>query len=281
MLPFKKDYDEIEENLRSLGYKKFFNANYLYGFGLDYDKDGTGSREQFAKEVEDIVSVFDLMTDEHSEDVYLKIFKAHAEMKYNIPELSPNMKQYVDVNIPFRFNFHSFVDVGGYTGDTLKDIVKYYNLKQYIAFEPDIGNYSKLLLTAEQLGKNIGKAILLPIGLSDKNEYVRFFALSGGDSKIDELGEQIIQTVRLDDILKGYNGLMIKMDIEGAEISALNGARQIITETKPDLAICVYHRISDMWRIPLMLKKWVPEYSFYLRSHYSGTLETVLYATIV
>jgi len=74
---------------------------------------------------------------------------------------------------------------------------------------------------------------------------------------------------------------MIKMDIEGAEINALKGAKHIIQYTMPDLAICVYHKISDLWRIPNMLKQWVPEYKFYMRNHKERTLETVLYATMV
>jgi len=281
MLPLQKDYDEIEGYLRSLGYKKFSNANYLLGFGLSYDKEGGVDRKRFAEEAEEIASAFDLMTDEHSEDVFLQIFKAHAEIKYEIAQQSPNMTQYVDVNVPFRFKYRFFIDVGAYIGDTLLDLVKYHNLEQYIAFEPDMGSYAKLSLTAEKFCKNIVKVILFPIGLSDDHEFLRFSALGGGDSKIEEFGEQIVQTARLDDILKGFDRFMIKMDIEGEEISALNGAKQTIIGTKPDLAICVYHRISDLWRIPMMLKAWVPEYSFYLRSHYVGTIETVLYATAV
>jgi FkbM family methyltransferase len=281
MLPFQKEYDEIEEKLCLLGYTKFANGNYFFGLGLSYDKESIVDRRQFAEEAEDIALAFDLMTDEHSQNVFLEIFKAHAEIKYDIPEQSPNMTQYVNVNIPFRYKYHSFVDVGAFTGDTLENLVEHYKLKQYIAFEPDMGSYAKLSLTAEKLCKNIDKVILFPMGLSDKHEFLRFSAHGSGSSKADESGEQITQTARLDDLLKGYDELMIKMDIEGAEISALNGAKQIITGTKPDLAICVYHRISDMWRIPLMLKDWVPEYSFYLRSHYSGTLETVLYTTVV
>jgi len=280
-LPFQKDYDEIEEYLRSLGYKNFANANYMFGLELDYDEEGGVDRKRFAEEAEDIALAFDLMTDEHSDNVFLEVFKAHAEMKYKIPEQSPGMTQYVDVNIPFRFKYRFFVDAGAFTGDTLEDLVKYHELEQYIAFEPDMGNYTKLSLTAEKIHKNIGKVIMLPIGLSDKNGFIRFSALGKENSQIDKFGEQIIQTIRLDDLLKGYDSLMIKMDIEGAEISAINGAKHIITETKPDLAICVYHRISDLWRIPLLLKAWVPEYSFYLRNHYIGTSETVLYATVV
>lgn len=94
-------------------------------------------------------------------------------------------------------------------------------------------------------------------------------------------GSTVVQVMRLDDILKGYDRLMIKMDIEGAETVVLEGAKNIITNTAPDLAICVYHKDMDMWRIPLMLKEWVPEYKFYMRNHYLNAYETVLYTTAV
>ncbi|GHV47002.1 hypothetical protein FACS1894204_09750 [Synergistales bacterium] len=68
------------------------------------------------------------------------------------------------------------------------------------------------------------------------------------------------------------------MDIEGAEPGALEGAKKIIIQDKPDLAICVYHAIEHYWTIPLMLRSWVKEYKFYLRTYSFGGFETVLYA---
>ena len=89
-----------------------------------------------------------------------------------------------------------------------------------------------------------------------------------------------MQVVKLDDVLKKVKPTMLKMDVEGFEIATLNGAKNLIMEHKPDLAVCVYHKVSDLWVIPLMLQKWVPEYKFYLRCHHFKTIETVLYATI-
>lgn len=110
--------------------------------------------------------------------------------------------------------------------------------------------------------------------------YTSFNSGNGSSSSISDNGEQLAHIVSLDDVLITKDITMIKMDIEGAEIDALNGAKNTIQSLKPDLAICVYHKISDIWEIPLMLHKWVPEYKFYLRCHAGSTMETVLYATI-
>lgn len=59
----------------------------------------------------------------------------------------------------------------------------------------------------------------------------------------------------IDDILPNFEPTFIKMDIEGAEYEALIGAESIITRSKPNLAICVYHAVNHIWDIPILLKK--------------------------
>ncbi|MFI3174418.1 MAG: FkbM family methyltransferase [Bacillota bacterium] len=68
------------------------------------------------------------------------------------------------------------------------------------------------------------------------------------------------------------------MDIEGAELVALQGGEQTIKKYKPKLAICIYHKPEDVIELFAYIKNLVPEYKFYIR-HYSNTqTETVLYA---
>ena len=48
---------------------------------------------------------------------------------------------------------------------------------------------------------------------------------------------------------------------------------------KPKMAICVYHRLEDIWKIPMLLKELVPEYKIALRHHARfRVVETVCYA---
>ena len=79
-------------------------------------------------------------------------------------------------------------------------------------------------------------------------------------------------------ILYGEKVTMIKMDIEGYELKALMGAKQIIKEQKPKLAICAYHTFSHLWEIPLLIKSLNPDYKIYLRHHTNLDCETVCYA---
>ena len=69
------------------------------------------------------------------------------------------------------------------------------------------------------------------------------------------------------------------MDIEGAEYEALIGAKSIISRSKPNLAICVYHAVNHIWDIPILLKKLNPEYKLFLKSGNIFGMNTVLYAT--
>ena len=70
------------------------------------------------------------------------------------------------------------------------------------------------------------------------------------------------------------------MDIEGSEIKALEGAKNTISKYKPNLAICIYHKTDDLWKIPDLIHKMVPEYQLYIRHHSCIFYDTVLYAKL-
>ena len=69
----------------------------------------------------------------------------------------------------------------------------------------------------------------------------------------------------------------LKMDIEGAELSAINGAKNIINQYHPKLAICVYHRAADIREIFKTVLNIRADYHVYLRHYTEGIYETVMY----
>jgi len=70
----------------------------------------------------------------------------------------------------------------------------------------------------------------------------------------------------------------IKMDIEGAEFEAIEGARKTIQRFTPTLAICIYHRDEDFVTIPAKIKEINPNYTFYIKHNSYNFWETVLFA---
>ena len=70
----------------------------------------------------------------------------------------------------------------------------------------------------------------------------------------------------------------IKMNIQGAETSALEGARNTITRFHPKLAINLNHHIDDFKTIPALIESAGMKYQYYLEHHTIYENETVLFA---
>lgn len=70
------------------------------------------------------------------------------------------------------------------------------------------------------------------------------------------------------------------MDIEGYEWKTLQGGAEIIWDYEPKLAVCLYHILEDLWRIPLYVKELVPKYKLHLRHHSPIVWDSVQYATL-
>lgn len=70
----------------------------------------------------------------------------------------------------------------------------------------------------------------------------------------------------------------IKLDIEGAELSALRGAEQALRRFRPKLAVALYHDLKDFALIPEYLNGLNLGYRFFLDHFTIHAEETVLFA---
>lgn len=108
---------------------------------------------------------------------------------------------------------------------------------------------------------------------------------TGPSSRVGEAGKYSgsTNTLSIDDltenVIKGPVNF-IKMDIEGAEVPALEGARKTIEKYGPQLAISVYHKPDDLYTIPKLIKGIRGDYKFYLDYYTSVGYEIVLYAVL-
>ena len=84
---------------------------------------------------------------------------------------------------------------------------------------------------------------------------------------MQENGTEVVPVDTIDHVCDSDKVTFIKMDIEGSELKALQGAADVIRRDKPKLAISIYHRPTDYFEIPFYVKELVPEYRLYIRHH--------------
>jgi len=209
------------------------------------------------------------------------IFQASLEARRNL-NLEPlnqiareqNGAQYFPNTIPDWPSPKRFVDCGAFDGDTLKNLPP--SVEAVLAFEPDAKNF-QLLARAAKIADV--KTFLWPCGVWNETTTLHFQSGDGAASRLAENAAENsgVAVVSLDDVAPHFAPDMIKMDIEGAEIQALLGARATIEKYNPALAICVYHRPDHLWKIPLLISQTFGPCKMYLRAHAFNGFDTVLY----
>ena len=258
---------------------------------LDEIMGGKRNRNWFADEFENIRKGFELLESEESKKIYVNVLcnRIASHLSSQSYEEMCVLPQYFYEHEGYRLESREvFVDCGAYTGDTLEEFLKLCSagkdFSHAYAFELDKDNFWALNKWINQHGREISEKITVyNAGVWNENGGLNYGKMSSSDSfSIFNPRETITaKTVRLDDVLMDKKVTLLKMDIEGAEKAALEGAAHIIKTQKPKLAVCVYHRIEDLWQIPIMLKSWVPEYSISIRHHAKWWVaETVCYAWI-
>jgi FkbM family methyltransferase len=228
----------------------------------------------------DVLEAFDLWADAESRREY--IAQLRWRLVFDFEELGPPALDTIYFP-PDLVKLHAnelFVDCGAFDGDTLRQFLVTSNgaFEQYIAFEPDPGNFSRLTDSLTSLPDAVRRRIETSrSAVAAEDGTARFSAEGGPSSHVGE-GELEVEAIALDGYLRNRRPTFIKMDIEGAEPAALAGACRHIREDAPILAISCYHRQDHLWAIPLLINSINGDYSFYLRPHDLEGWDLVCYA---
>lgn len=141
-----------------------------------------------------------------------------------------------------------FIDVGVNVGQTLLKILAIDRQRAYIGFEPqiaccyDVGGFLRL--------NGLSNATVLPIALSDSNKISTFYSRDQYDemaSLIDQpdsyggnllpmhvqarVGDEVLNELMVHEICA------IKIDVEGAELSVLNGLKETLRTKRPSIIL--------------------------------------------
>ena len=275
---------QINEILNNLGIINIFVYHSVYGAG-EYNIEEMKSKIE--RSSAKISRLYKSLADEESKRVFQNLLDYRASNDLSLIERSYEMrhKQYFPVASDKILCFNEeevFVDAGAYDGGTTLDFIEYVQnkCKHIYSFEPDSLMYAILKETVKV--KGLDNVTTYPYGLFNKKSLIGFSQLpDNGSSCIDESeSANTIETVSLDELL--YKEAMkityIKMDIEGAEREALDGASGIIKRDHPKLAISIYHKDDDLWELPYKILTDYEGYKLYIRHYTDITTETICYA---
>ena len=173
-----------------------------------------------------------------------------------------------------------FVDCGSFDGESTRCFHRHWGGEfcHVFAFEPDPANRGALASNLKEMGID-DRLTVMPYAVGDTNGQVSFACDGSVTSRVTtrEAG-RAIECRRLDDIDWPLTPTYIKMDIEGAELEALSGGRELLRRHQPVLAVCTYHRSEHLWQIPNLIRSISPEYHVFLRRYAEESWEGVCYA---
>ena len=142
-----------------------------------------------------------------------------------------------------------YADCGSHDGSEIMIFAERakYQFKAIHAFEPDHQNFIKL---ANNINHYIAQHGAQPIychelGVFNQDGYLRAEGYAGGVSITEQAGTSGsgLHVCKLDSILDELGHL--RLEIEGAELQALQGARQLIQKFRPTMTVSAYHLATD------------------------------------
>ena len=272
---------EIRTQLLTSGYKEEQISEYDIIFQLQWEKDCMEYYKQHENEIE---LLYKELADEESRRVlHNRLAFLRTRRRSYMLEVRGE-EQYFDEMLINPPKIGCFVDLGLYTGDT---VLKFLELSSgsyhsVYGFEPDVDLYK----IAKDNLKTYHGITLVPKAVSDCDGEIAVEKSLGvmqtietGIYSSNKKSQKTFSVCKMDTYFQSVSEQigMIKMDIEGAELSALHGAKRRIAEDKPYLAICVYHKAEDIIEIPFFCKGLVSSYQIYLRHYSDNQTETVCY----
>lgn len=228
-----------------------------------------------------IFEMQDKLGDQESVDTLKMILFNRSKFLSRNNYIDCGLEEYFCIKDIFGQSLEGFnlLDVGAYNGDTIVRFIEVTNQKytSIIGIEPDEKSFETMMMRLEEL--DIKRLKLINVAVSNVSSKKKFDQYGTVGSKLSQYGNSIVNVEKIDNLnLKFENGVFMKLDVEGEELNTLKGALDFIFLYKPFISVCLYHKPTDLWEIPLYIAQKFPEYKLYLRHHSKSRFETILYA---
>lgn len=263
--------------------ERFFNA---YGYWGRLDAE-TGNFEELRlkanvlhSHIDDFEWVYGLLSDFRSRRTLTAVLANWLRFDTALPTRTREtlFDEYFDLDILTCTPDEVVADLGAYVGDTVLSYLSNYGktcYKRIYAYEITPSSF-------DAMRRNLAGFRDIEMrrkGVADVPGRMRVAvceASSSANTLSDAACGEEVEVTTLDlDITEPIS--LIIADIEGGEYAALLGARRHIGTEHPRLAVSVYHRNEDLFRIPRLITSLSPSYTrFHLRHRGSPLYPTEL-----
>lgn len=266
---------EVKIALDEMGYTHF---NYLSFFRysnleLAHPPFIIDFKEDFLNNEKKYKEIYNLLEDDKSKEVFTKVLNFKMTFDFDfMKDFTNNFEeQYFDKDLIPNIKDITFVDGGGYVGDSLLPIMKKFpDFKKIYCIEPN----NLHINIAKRDFSQYENIEFINCGLGNKKQVPESNAQEAQNNCAHDYQAISINTI---DNLINEKVDFIKLDIEGAEQDAIKGAKQTIINHHPILAICIYHKAEDWYKVPQIVLDIRDDYKIYIRHYMEGIFETVMY----
>jgi len=243
------------------------------------------TREYFHENESRVAHILSFLEDEESKDTYRSLiqYRSTHKRRYINPHIQKRETFYVGEERTAPSQAEVFIDGGAFSGETSLLFQEAcacagQPAPQCVLIEPGVDNFAQL---QKNLPKFTEKPFLFQMGLWSQAGRLNFTSGNFDSDRIDPAGPISVLVDTLDHMLATIPELppvtYLKIDVEGADLDTIYGARETIEKYHPYIAISIYHKDEHMIDIPEAIHEMFPAYRFYVRHYTCYVADTILY----
>lgn len=226
---------------------------------------GVFDAEYAAAHRNELKKVYDMLADEQSRTVFSECVQYRLSGDITHLKRCESQPDEAWKNILRPGDDEHFVDLGAFSGDTVAEFCAHVSgYGSICAVEPT----KKSFLRLQKSVSGMDNVTLFNVAVSDSRGVLTFNKHGGRNHAQAASGEQIAAD-SVDNMLGGRPATLIKMDVEGGEGAAIDGARNTILRCRPKMQVACYHRLEDYFALPIKVAAMRDDYKLYMR-HFAG-----------
>jgi len=258
----------------------------MYGVSEDIDYRLADWGPMIAKRIKDYLGIENRMADEYSRETLYAVLLFHltGSMEWIHRIYRPYQTLYFRSGLFSLHENERFIDCGASIGESTSGLLAltHGKFEKIWMIDPDHHNQATLRGIIEKQPPSVASRISLhSVALGSGPGRMPFNHVGGHGGSIacetHTYGEMLDVDIQSIDDMIDTPPTLIKMDIEGAELNALQGARQAIIRGKPVMTVSAYHRATDLIDLPDYVESISEDYRIGLRHHTEERWDTCLY----